>query len=137
LPDIIQPYRHYGSEVIQIVLDGIEKADECCADNSTIQRWKTEFAKAEPDIAQRLASAYVQETWETVPMGAAATLLDGLKAKDSCWLRFVMRLLINCGHRICTEFAFYPAHYSATVSSANKYIAERGRNNDKTIKDTS
>ena len=51
LPNIIQPYKHYESYVIQCILDESEEASKCAADDSTIRRWKKEFSKSAPDIA--------------------------------------------------------------------------------------
>ena len=137
LPDIIQPYKHYESDVIQSVIDGSEEAEKCGADNSTIRRWKSEFVEAEPVLEQRLASVYARITEETVPLEMATTILDGIKSKYSRWLPFVTTLLINNSYKFCTEFAFFPMGNSAKVDSASKIYAERGRINVKTIKDTS
>ena len=137
LPDSIQPYRHYGADVIQTVLDGGEKADGCCADDSTIRRWKSEFAEAESDIAQRLASVYAESGADRIPLKAADAIMNGLKRTHPRWLPFVIGLLINNGHKICTEFAFCPLPKSGRVSSTIKIIAERGKNNVKTNEDTS
>jgi len=135
LPDIIQPYRHYESEAIQSVLDGNEAG--CAADNSTICRWKTEFAKAESDISQRLASVYAQKTDDKVPIAATVSILDCIKANTKRWLAFVMVLLINSGHIIRTQFAFRPFSVADTFNSVSKNATEGGKKDDKTIKNTS
>jgi hypothetical protein len=137
LPDIIQPYKHYESEVIQAAIDGSEDAGKCSADNRTIRRWKSEFANAKADIEQRLASLYTQTTEELVPLGASSMFLDGIKSKHSRWLPFVMGLLINNGHKICTEFAFCPASSSSKMALDSKNKSLGGENDVKTIKDTS
>jgi hypothetical protein len=137
LPDIIQPYKHYESDVIQSVIDDSEDAEKCGADNSTIRRWKSEFAEAIPVLEQRLASIYARATEEAVPLEMTTRIIDGIKSKHNRWLPFVTGLLINCGYKICTEFAFFLRDNSAKVDSALKIYAERGRINVKTIKDTS
>jgi len=137
LPDIILPYKHYRADVIQAVLDGSEEAADCHADNSTIRRWKDAFADAGPDIAQRLASVYAVSSDENIPLKAADAILDGLKGSGPRWLPFVIGLLINNGHKICTGFAFCPISKSDKVDSTTKNIAERGQKNVKTIEDTS
>ena len=104
LPSFIQPYRHYSSDVIQSVLDGSEEGSTCVADNSTIRRWKAEFAQAEPDINQRLASVHARMDDDKVPMADTVHILDKIKVKIERWLAFVMELLINNGHKICTQF---------------------------------
>ena len=95
LPDIIQPYRHYDSDAIQSVLDDSEDGETCVADDSTIRRWKTEFAETEPDINQRLASVYARVADEKVPIADTVNILDKVKIKIARWLAFVMKLLIN------------------------------------------
>ena len=138
LPDIIQPYKHYESSVIQAVIDGSADAADCHADNSTIRRWKTEFEKAEPDIAQRLASVYAQTTGEIAPIETTYKILDTIKTNCERWLAFVMVLLINSGHKICTQFAFCPPESPDTVGSRSKNdTKERGKKDDATIEDSS
>jgi len=133
IPDIIQPFKHYDSETIQSVIDGGEKAMDCVADDSTINRWKSDFAKATPDIEQRLASAYVQETGIKPPALSSATILAYIQVMQKRWLAFVMWLLINNGHKLCTRFAFCPAHMDGIVIST---INKGGILDDKTIADT-
>jgi hypothetical protein len=137
LPSIIQPYRHYGSEVIQSVLDNSEAGADCVADNSTIRRWKTDFAQAKPDINQRIASVYAQKAEEKVPIESTTYVLDNIKREIKCWLAFVMELLINSGHKIYTWFAFCPSSVPINIGSVDKIAAERGGKNDKTTKNTS
>jgi len=109
----------------------------CTADNSTIRRWKNEFAEAEPDINQRLASVYTQMTDERIPIAVTVNILDRIKIETKHWLSFVTELLINSGHKICTQFAFCPSSTHANVNSVSKNVSEGGRKDDKTIKDTS
>jgi hypothetical protein len=137
LPSIIQPYKHYDSDAIQSVLDNNEDESACTADNSTIRRWKTEFAEAKSGINQRLTSVYAQMTDEKVPIADTVNILDWIKSKTKRWLTFVMELLINSGHKICTQFAFCPPSISANVNSVSENGTEGGRRDDKTIKDTS
>jgi hypothetical protein len=137
LPSIIQPYKQYDSDTIQSVLDGSEAGAVCAADNSTIRRWKTEFAQAEPDINQRLASVYAEMGTENVPIASTVHILDKIKIKTKRWLAFVMELLINSGNIICTQFAFCPASVPVNVSSADKKAIEGDKKDDKTTKNTS
>jgi uncharacterized protein YbaR (Trm112 family) len=136
LPSIIQPYRHYSSDAIQSVLDGGEAGADCAADNSTIRRWKTEFAHAVPDINQRLASTHAQMGDEKVPIASTVHILDSIKTKIKRWLSFVMELLINSGHKICTRFAFCPRPPLVKVRTINKNTVEGNRKNDKTTQNT-
>ena len=137
LPDIIQPYKHYESVVIQSVIDDSADASACPADDSTIRRWKNDFKQAEPDIAQRLTSVYAQKTDEIVPIGAICRIFEVIKAKCERWLAFVTKLLIKSGHRLCTRFAFCPSSFPDTVRSRSKNEAERGKQDDTAIEDSS
>ena len=132
IPDIIQPFKHYDSETIQSVIDGGEKAMDCVADDSTISRWKSDFTKAAPDIEQRLGSVYVREADETIPVLSSVTILAYIRAMQKCWLAFVMVLLINGGHKLCTRFAFCPSSIDGIVSSISR---KGGKLDGKTIKD--
>ena len=137
LPNIIQPYRHYDSDAIQSVLDDSEDGLACVADNSTIRRWKTEFAETEPDINQRLASVYTRIADEKVPITDTVDILDKIKIRIMRWLAFVMELLINNGHKICTQFAFCPSTAPGTVSTMSKKEAEGGKKDDQTTTNSS
>jgi len=137
LPDIIQPFKHYESDVIQSVIDDSEDAKKCGADNRTMRRWKSEFIEAKPVLEQKLASVYARRTEETVPLEATTMILDSIKSKYGRWLPFVIGLLTNSGHKICTEFALCHNCKSDKVGSAIKIIAERTDKIVKTIKDTS
>jgi len=136
IPDIVQPYKHYDSEAIQSVLDGGEKARDCVADDSTIRRWRADFAKAEPDIEQRIASVYAQETDEVAPLLSPGLALAAIQATIGRWLAFVMHLLISNGHNLCTQFAFCPPHPCAKLQSAGTKSKGGYEIIDKTIEDT-
>jgi len=136
IPDIIQPYKHYDSHTIQSVLDDSEDAKMCVADNSTIRRWKADFAKAEPDIEQRLASVYAQQTDEKAPLVFLGMILSAIRATVERWLAFVMKLLINNGHKLCTQFAFCPSLVGSTVKTTSPKERTGGKKNDKTTTDT-
>ena len=137
LPNTIQPYKHYGSEVIQAVIDDSGDAACCAADDSTIRRWKSDFSEAEPDIKQRLTSVYSRMVESTVTAASSECILDRIRAGEKNWLAFVTGLLVNCGHKIRTRFAFCQRSFSATMVSAGKNKAGKGDGHVKTIKDTS
>jgi len=137
IPSIIQPFKHYDSRTIQSVLDGSEDAELCVADDSTIRRWKSTFADAEPDITQRLASVYAQETDEMAPIGSSSLDIMVIKSMIEHWLAFVMALLINRGHGLCTRFAFCPSPSACNIKETGQIVWTGGRINDQTIKDSS
>jgi len=123
--------------VIQATIEEREEVSSCLADESTIRRWRAGFASAEPDIKQRLAAVYARMVDKAVPIAESEDILGKIRYSEKHWLPFVIGLLINSGHKICTEFAFCPPLKSAKVDSATKFIAGRGQENVKTIKDTS
>jgi hypothetical protein len=136
IPNIIQPFKHYDSETIQNVIDNTEKSKDCAADNSTISRWKASFARAEPDIWQRLVSVHARDADSNVPVASGYLTFAAIKATVERWLAFVMLLLINSGHKLCTRFAFRPLHYSDTIHNAGRNNSEGDVKIDKTINDT-
>ena len=136
LPDIIQPFKHYDSETIQSVIDGDNAAKDCVADESTMRRWKKDFAQALPEIDMRLASVYARETDSKVPIISSRTTFDAARAADKRWLGFVMELLINNGHKLCTRFAFRPYHFSDKLQNAGRNDSGGGITIDKTFNDT-
>ena len=136
IPDIIQPHKHYDSATIQSVIDGTEESKNCVADNSTIRRWEKSFAEAASDIDRRLISVQAKETDSSVRIIFPEITIAAIKATVNRWLAFVMYLLINSGHKLCTRFAFRPPHYSDTIQSASKNNDERDIENVKTFKDT-
>jgi predicted RNA-binding Zn-ribbon protein involved in translation (DUF1610 family) len=136
IPDIIQPFKHYDSEAVQNVIDETELSKNCVADNSTISRWKASFAKATPEIEQRLVSVQARETDDNVPLLSPRLTLVYIRATIGRWLAFVMQLLINSGHKLCTLFAFRPLHYSATIQNAGNDNSGGSTKYDKTFKET-
>lgn len=134
IPDFIQPHRHYGSDVIQDVLDGGGQA--CAADDSTIRRWRGEFGEAKADIEQRLRSAYARETDSHAPLAAGANTLGGIMKAERRWLSFVMGLLICHGHRPCSRFAFCPRPLPDKVANIGMPETKGGKIDDKTKEDT-
>jgi len=136
IPDIIQPYKHYNARVIQSVLDGNKEAESCNADTSTFRRWKNSFSKAAPDINQRLASITARETNEITPIIHIEQILDHIRTRQKQWLSFVMGLLINNGHRICTQFAFFMAEITDKISMTGQKKAKGGPIIDKTVKNS-
>ena len=136
IPCIIQPYKHYDSETIQGVLDGGEGAKSCCADDSTIRRWRSDFAKEEADITQRLLSVFAAASDEKPPIRASGQVFHGIRALRERWLAFVMALLINHGHKLCTRFAFCPFPSAARVNAKGKLTEGGDKTHDETIDDS-
>jgi hypothetical protein len=137
VPNVIQPFKHYDSATIQAVLHGDEEADTCAADDSTIRRWVKTFAEAKPDIEQRLASELAKETDGSPSFGSGASILLGIWSLHKHWLAFVMALLINRGHALCTRFAFCPRHLVGIVRPEGTGVENGGMDNDKHFENSS
>jgi len=137
IPDFLQPFKHYDSHAIQSVLDNTEDAAICAADDSTMRRWRKTFREAAPDIGQRLNSLYAQTSDELVPISAGVRILAQIRAEQRHWLVFVMALLINQGHVLCTRFAFCPFPYSGKVSAKDKIMVRGDSKSDKTFENSS
>jgi hypothetical protein len=97
IPDFIQPRRHYDSQTIQGVLDGGGR--DCAADDSTMRRWRADFAEAKEGVEQRLASEHAKAQDAPVPVCAGNAILTGLRETNPRWLAFVMEMLINSGRQ--------------------------------------
>ena len=136
IPDIIQPYKHYDSNTIQSVLDRSVDALACEASGSTTRRWERDFAEAEADINQRLASVHAREANSTAPLSMPSDPVSTIRAGIECWLAFVMRLLINSGHELRTRFAFCPPPPSVRMEATRGIPSEGGGHHDKTTTDS-
>jgi len=99
--------------------------------------------ESEGDIAQRLAAERAKATGEPPPLDSGADMLSGLRAKGAWptesgkpWLRLVMALLINAGHKLFTRFAFCPDGNGDRLSPEGKTQPKGGIKNVKTAYDT-
>jgi hypothetical protein len=107
LPDFILPFKRYAAQTIQETLD--LRPDNCCAaDDSTMRRWRKSFTRAHEAIAALLASYYMRMTGNVPALFNFENILDRIRSEQKSWLMFVMRLLINTGHRPHTRFTFCP-----------------------------
>lgn len=107
LPDKIQPYKHYASDVIEAELD--ESRKDCPADNSTISRWKSEFKKAAVQLEGILISSWIDHKKLPYPLIKENSLLKTLRKNGPGWLAVVTRMLVNTGFTAHTRFAFCPS----------------------------
>jgi hypothetical protein len=107
LPDFMLPFKHYDAQSIQATLDS--KPDNCCvADDSTMRRWKRSFGIAQSTIIALLVSYYMKMASSTASLFNLENILPKIRSGQTRWLAFVIRLLINSGHRLHTCFAFCP-----------------------------
>ena len=103
----MQPFKHYESELIQDTI--IESPmNSCSADESTIQRWKKSFQLAKAQIETILIACWIYLNRRQYPILEHNSLLETIQKTIPHWLAFVMRMLINSGNKIYTQFAFCP-----------------------------
>jgi hypothetical protein len=104
----------------------------CLADASTMNRWKSDWREGKEDIEQRLDSEYTKESGTYTPLISRVTMLSIITKTMTRWLAYVMKLLINAGHKLRTRFAFCPAPICDRLFSVGTNIRNGGNKNDKT-----
>lgn len=107
LPDCVLPYKHYETEVISGVLDGIVTADDADSENypslTTMQRWLQWFIKSMETIKGLLRSAQYR-LWGDLGVHYSEKLsLDGIRTATEKWLEVVMRIIYNSGGYLPAE----------------------------------
>ena len=102
LPDCLVPYKHYASEVISGVLDGIvtpeddDSADYPC--EMTMRRWHCWLEANRLRIDGYLKSiGYRLLGFSTELLGSRVSLLDKLRSSRPEWLETLLRFLYNSG----------------------------------------
>jgi hypothetical protein len=107
LPDFALPFKNYDAQTVQKTLDS-DSDNDCCADDSTMGRWRSSFAAAQSSIAALLTSYYISLTQSAGSIFGFENILLKIRREQKSWLAFVLGLLINSGHRPHTGFAFCP-----------------------------
>jgi hypothetical protein len=95
LPNFIQPFKHYGSEVIEPVLD--EVSDQCPAENSTIKRWLKWFDDSVSYIECALTAIKIEVSNNTINLMNYSSIIDNIRYNGKGWLRRITQLLVNSG----------------------------------------
>lgn len=107
LPDMVQPFKHYASDVIQKTIDG--NLTDCPAENSTIYRWIREFRNASHQVNGALLALWMILKRTHRELLSNRSLLDQIRAfRPENWYRFVTALLVNAGYGNYTQFASGP-----------------------------
>lgn len=102
LPDCVAPYKHYASEIIAGVLDEIitpdDAEDEDYPCEATMFRWKHWLMANRLRIEGYLnAIGYWLLEWDKEAPEPNVSLLETLRASNSCWLEAILRMLYNAG----------------------------------------
>lgn len=100
LPDFIQPFKHYESEVIEAVIDGA--AYSCPAEESTQRHWCMQFTQKSNQIDGMLISIWLEFRKLPEILLKKVSLLKKIRKTGTGWLRAVMRQLVNSGKYIHT-----------------------------------
>ncbi len=107
LPDLVQPFKHYASRVIQKVLDG--HSEGCCAEDSTIRRWLREFENSRSRMDAALSALQTIYRKKPANLLYPVSLLNRMRLhRPLGWYPFVTRILVNHGFWAYTRFAFCP-----------------------------
>ena len=100
LPDFIQPFKHYESEVIEAVIDGTSYS--CPAEESTQRHWRIRFTEKANQIDGMLTSIWMEIKMIPAKLMHKVSLLKKIRMTGTGWLRAVMRQLANSGKYIHT-----------------------------------
>jgi len=102
LPDCLIPYKHYSSEVISGVLDGVVNSDDKDSEDypceSTIARWHQWLAINTSRIDGYLKSiGYQSLGFSEELLKSSVSLLLKLRSSNKQWLEGILRLIYNSG----------------------------------------
>lgn len=111
LPDVLIPYKHYGTESIEPVIDDADPID-VAADESTLYRWREWFEMWGPYAVGCLTSIALRFELD-LPVGISSgppqTVLRRMgrdKRTSAGWLAKVVRPIVNVHLWVQTRFAF-------------------------------
>ena len=102
LPDCLVPYKHYASEVISGVLDGVISAndaeDEDYPCEATMLRWRHWLMANHLRIDGYLKSiGYRLLGFGQGLLNARISLLEKIRLSNECWLEAILRMIYNSG----------------------------------------
>lgn len=106
LPDCIIPYKQYGADIIEDVIDGVRTADDLETEDypceGTMKHWKWWLSKNEANINGQMKSMlHHLLDLKTEFLKSGDSLLEELRERVSPgWLRVVTRFIYNSGGRI-------------------------------------
>lgn len=105
LPDVLTPYKHYETDVIEGVIEGIiqptDKESEDFPTVETMERWKDWIRRNKDNINGFLKSiGYRILEFGVQLLQSKISLLDELIKLNVDWLRIVNRFIYNSGERL-------------------------------------
>lgn len=105
LPEFIIPYKHYASEIIENVIDGVSTPCDPTTEDypceKTMQRWAAWFSFycCLFEITARCLGK--QRLFHLQPAGKEGrSVLSVLRLEGTGWLSFLIRYIYNCGGRL-------------------------------------
>ncbi|MGN1376890.1 MAG: DUF6431 domain-containing protein [Dorea sp.] len=102
LPDCVAPYKHYETELISGVIDGVvtsgDQDSEDLPCEKTISRWLQWFYMNQSNIEGQLRNVgfNILELGEDV-LKMSSSLLETLRNKIPEWLETILRIIYNSG----------------------------------------
>lgn len=102
LPDCIVPYKHYTSEIISGVLDGVVSQDdedsEDCPCHETMERWKCWYEKNKGNVEGYLRQiGHIVLGYGEELLITPDSLLGQLRKQSTSWLEIIIRTIYNSG----------------------------------------
>ena len=107
LPDVLVPQKHYGTEVIENVVDGVSTPDDVSTEDypceKTMARWKEWIAANQSQIDGTLKSVGTKFLDMHISLLASTdSLLTKLRDKGAGWLGVICRIIYNSGGSLLT-----------------------------------
>ncbi len=106
LPDFMQPFKRYVSEVVEVVLDNVDES--CPAEGRTIKRWRDWFLSRTAMFEVKLRTLKQRLEGDVVNILYPPSLLHEIRSTGKGWLSRLTRQLVNSENEIHTCFAFCP-----------------------------
>ena len=106
LPDCMIPYKHYGSDIIEDVVDEVVGSDDLETENypceATMKNWKRWISRNEININGQMRSMlhHLMDLDVEFLKSSESLLKELIERISPEWLSVVARFIYNCGGRI-------------------------------------
>lgn len=105
LPDFLVPFKHYESDVISGVIDGIVRPEDLDSEDypclETMRRWlhwfQMNLANIEGSLRRAVADAFA---FDSLQLSDSGSLLESIRKNYNQWLEKVLRIIYNSGGRV-------------------------------------
>lgn len=107
LPDVLIPQKHYGTEIVENVVDDVSTPDDASTENypceKTMTRWKEWIAANQSQIDGTLKSVGTKLLGMHISLLASTeSLLTKLRDNGAGWLSVISRIIYNSGGSLLT-----------------------------------